>query len=62
MKIKEFSDSWYQIMRVILYNKGGFIKVSSVKFNEFLSYLENEERYEDCQFLVKHKTEIIFEQ
>jgi len=62
MKIDKFSQSWYQIMQVILNNKGGFIKVSSDKFNEFLSYLEVEERYEDCQFLVNYKSEIIFEQ
>ncbi len=61
MKIEQFSNSWYQILKVILNNKGNFIKVSQNRFNEFLSFLEVEERYEDCQFLVENKNEIIFD-
>ena len=59
MKIEQFSNTWYQILQVILNNKGSFIKVSQNRFNEFLSFLEGEERYEDCQFLFENKTEII---
>ena len=61
MKIQKFSESWYQILKVILNNKGNFIKVSTNRFNEFLSFLEGEERYEDCQFLVENRKEIIFD-
>jgi hypothetical protein len=61
MKIEKFSDSWYQIMKVILNQKNGFIKVSTARFDEFLSYLEGEERYEDCQYLYENRRRIIFE-
>jgi hypothetical protein len=60
MKIEKFSDSWYQILEVILNCKNGFIKVSQWRFSEFLSFLEGEQRYEECQFLVENKENIIF--
>lgn len=60
MRIEEFSETWYQILQIILNNKGGFIRVSKGRFKEFIDFLESEERYEDCQFLVENKNEIIF--
>ena len=60
MKIEKLDDNWFNIMNVVINQKNGFIKVSSKRFKEFISYLEGEERYEDCQYLYENRSRIIF--